>query len=295
MNKIECIKLYVRVAYVGSFTAVADELNVTQSSISKKIAWLERDIGFALFYRNSRRIEVTAQGKSYLQYCERMLEEMELTETTLKGELNEVVGELSLSVPSAMATHLLAKPISLFMNQNPKVVVNVSVNDRVINLIESGVDIAIRVSELADSDYKARFLFSNQAVVFASPEYLNEHPLPTTAKDLEHHQCLTYSFATPSNQWLMERKDSMKEKVKVKEIFKSDSPEMLLSMALLGHGVGMLPNWMVKPYLDNNRLVMLLDGYTATSLPMYAVYKSGEYQPYRIRAFIDFLVDYFKP
>lgn len=288
------MKIYMRVAYLGSFTAAADELNVTQSSISKKIAWLERDVGFSLFYRNSRKIELTTQGKSYLMFCGRMLEEMELTETTLKGELNEVVGELSLSVPSAMATRLLAEPISMFMSLNPKLIINVSVNDRMVNLIESGIDIAIRVSELTDSDYKARFLFKNQAVFFASPEYLKQHSTPTTISDLEQHKCLTYSLASPSNVWSMKRQNSVKKKVNVSEVFKSDSPEMLLAMALFGHGVGVLPSWMVEPYFENNQLVKLLEDYTGTSLPMYAVYKSGDYHPYRIRAFIDFLVDFFK-
>ncbi|WP_041394877.1 LysR family transcriptional regulator [Photobacterium profundum] len=294
MNKIDCMRAYIRVTHLGSFTAVADELNVTQGSISKKIAWLERDVGFSLLYRSSRRVELTAQGSSYLTYCEQMIEEMELTEAALKGELDEVVGELTLSVPSAMATRLLAKPIGMFMTQNPKLVINVSVNDRVVNLIESGIDIAIRASELADSAYKARFLFHNQAVYFASPDYLKQHARPVTASDLEQHECLTYSLASPSDIWLVKQKDSLVQKVKVNEVFKSDSAEMLLAMALSGHGVGVLPSWMVEQCLDNNQLVQLLEDYTATSLPMYAVYKSGEYQPYRIRAFIDFLVEFFQ-
>ncbi|PTP17180.1 LysR family transcriptional regulator [Vibrio sp. 10N.286.51.C3] len=294
MDKINCMRVFIRTAYLGNFTAVADEMNVTQSSISKKIAWLERDISFSLFYRNSRRIELTKQGCSYLAYCERVIEEMESTEAELKGELSEVVGELTLSVPSAMATRLLAKPIGQFMTKHPKVLINLSVNDKQINLIESGIDIAMRVSVLEDSDYKARFLFNNQLVYFASPDYLRTRSSPKLTSDLKHHDCLTYSLSSPSNTWVFEQELAPQLKVKVKEVFKSDSSDMLLAMALAGHGIGALPSWMVQPYFENEQLVPLFEHYTAASLPMHAVYKSGEYQPYRIRAFIDFLVEYFK-
>ncbi|WP_299807713.1 LysR family transcriptional regulator [uncultured Shewanella sp.] len=294
MDKITCMRVFIRTAHLGSFTAVADEMNVTQSSISKKIAWLERDINFSVFYRNSRRIELTKQGCRYLAYCERVIEEMESTEAELKGELSEVAGELTLSVPSAMATRLLAKPIGLFMTKHPMLLINLSVNDKQINLIESGIDIAMRVSVLEDSDYKARFLFDNQLVYFASPDYLSKRSTPRFASDLAQHDCLTYSLSTPSNIWVFEQKTAPQLKVRVKEVFKSDSADMLLAMALSGHGIGALPSWMVQPYLDNKQLVPLFERYTAASLPMHAVYKSGEYQPYRIRAFIDYLIEYFE-
>lgn len=294
MDKYECITLFARTAQLGSFTAAADEQNLTQSAVSKKIAWLENSIGFTLFYRNSRKISLTPQGAEYLIYCIKLLDEMTHTESRLKGELTQVSGELKLSVPSAAATILLAEPISQFMTMHPNLVVNVSVNDQQVDLIESSVDIAIRASYLEDSGYKARLLFTNEAVCFASPQYLANKPTPKTINDLKQLQCLTYSFSSPSNIWGFKNTDGTFSKVAVRENFKSDSAELLLEMALLGHGVALLPCWMVEQYLSKAQLTLVLTEYEPMKLPMYAVFKANDYQPQRITSFVSFLANYFQ-
>ncbi|ACA88190.1 LysR family transcriptional regulator [Shewanella woodyi] len=294
MDKYESMQLFIHTSRSGSFTAAADELNLTQSAVSKKIAWLEKKLGFTLFHRNSRKIQLTTQGKNYLSYCKQALDEMTYIESQLKGELNAVIGELRLSVPSAMATQILAKPISDFMAIHPQLTVNISVNDRQVDLIESKVDIAIRVATLPDSGYKARFLFNNQSIMFASPSYLKDKGTPKTAEELTTHQCLVYSLKAPSNIWSLTDSNNTTVKVKVKERVKSDSAEMLLKMSLMGHGISALPNWMVKQHIDNGRLTAILVDYQSMSLPMYAVFKADGYQPYRIQAFVNFLAEYFQ-
>lgn len=293
MDKYDCQRLFIRVAQLGSFTAAAENLNLTQSAVSKRIAWLEHSIGFSLFHRNSRQVNLTSQGKEYLSYCDRLLDEMNYTEARLKGELNQVSGELTLSVPSAMATMLLAKPISQFMQLHPKLSVNVSVNDRLVDLIETNIDIAIRVSHLADSNYKARFLFNNRAVLVASPEYLSQQSELTIPTDLTQHRCLSYSLSAQSTNWQLTDSKQQISKVSIDSVFSSDSAEMLLTMAIMAQGVTALPDWMVKQALDSHELQQVLPAYSAANLPMYAVYKASEYQPQRVRAFIDYLVAYF--
>ncbi|GLR74199.1 LysR family transcriptional regulator [Aliivibrio sifiae] len=294
MDKYDCIKLFVRVAQLGSFTATANQLNLTQSAVSKKIAWLENRIGFTLFHRSSRKIQLTTQGAEYFVYCEKQIIEMEHTELRLKGELHQVSGELTLSVPSAMATMLLAEPISQFMSLHPNLTINVSVNDQQINLIKDNIDIAIRASVLEDSSYKARLLFQNKAIYFSSPTYLKNKTPPRTIDELKEHDCLTYSLMKPSNIWHFSLPEKETIKTTINEIFKSDSSEMLLQMALLGHGIAALPSWMIEKYLVKGELIHLLSEYHAITLPMYALYKTDEFQPYRVRAFIDYLVDYFQ-
>lgn len=293
MDKYDCQRLFIRVAQLGSFTAAADNLNLTQSAVSKRIAWLEQRIGFSLFHRNSRQVNLTSQGKEYLSYCDRLLDEMNYTEARLKGELNQVSGELTLSVPSAMATMLLAKPINQFMRLHPKLSINVSVNDRLVDLIETNIDIAVRVSHLADSNYKARFLFNNRAVLVASPEYLSQQPKLTIPTDLTQHRCLSYSLSAQANTWQLTDNQQQVTKVQVRSTFSSDSAEMLLTMAVMSQGITALPSWMVKQALVNQELLQVLPAYSAANLPMYAVYKASEYQPHRVRAFIDYLVAYF--
>ena len=293
MDKLDCLQLFIRVSQLGSFTAAANELNITQSTVSKKIAWLESKVGFALFHRDNRKIQLTVQGNQYLQFSEAFIDGMSHFESSLKEELNEVKGQLRLSVPSSVVTKLLLKPISDFMHLHPELTVYTSVNDRQVDLIGNNIDIAIRASVLEDSGYKARFLFNNHAVYFASPSYLLNRQAPTNANELQSHYCLTYSLMRPSNIWSISESNKTNNKVMVKEVFKSDSPELLLEMALLGHGIAALPSWMVEEHFKSGCLIQVLANYEPITLPMYAVFKNDDYQPYRVRAFVDYLLDHF--
>ncbi|KOO13445.1 LysR family transcriptional regulator [Vibrio xuii] len=288
MDKFECMKLFCRVAQLGSFTLVANEQNITQSAVSKKVAWLEDGIGITLLHRTSRKVSLTDQGAQYLQYANRVIEEMEQTESQLKGQLATVSGKLTLSAPSAFAIQRLAKPISLFTQLHPNLQIDLSVQDQLVDLYQSNVDIAIRASYLKDSNLKARKLLDHNVCFFASPDYLKQHGHPHTPEELTHHACLTYSLTSPSNIWVING-----EKYQVNEAFSSDSPEMLVEMARLDNGIAAMPRWMVEADLQKRRLIELFVETKKMSLPMYAVYKSTQYQPYRIRAFIDYLVGYF--
>ena len=267
---------------------------MTQGAVSKKIAWLENQIGFKLFHRSSRNINLTQQGQDYLEYCEQFIEQIAQVETRIKGELTQIKGELKLSVPSALATQLLVEPIDQFMSEHPELNFKVSVNDQKVDLIESDIDIALRASVLEDSSYKARHLFDNKAIYMASPSYLDEHGIPKEAEDLTKHRCLTYNLSSKSHSWTLIDKQGNPHRVKVNSIFSSDSPELLMQIALSGQGLVLLPDWMGGRHIDNGKLVQVLDHYESMSLPMYAVFKSDAYQPYRVRAFIDFLVGYFQ-
>lgn len=289
MDKLNCIRLFSQAARLGSFTLVANEMNITQSAVSKKISWLENDLGFSLFHRSPRQIVLTHQGKEYLANTTKLLEELELLESRIKGELTTVSGHIAVSSPSAFATQRLAAPIHQFMNQHPDVTFDVSVNDKMINLVEDNIDIAIRASVLKDSGLRAKKLLDHEVCYFAANTYLEKHPAPNNAHDLAQHQCVTYSLASPSNVWKING-----EKVKVQEVFSSDSPEMIVEMTKRARGIAAMPRWMVEDDLNNGNLVEILSHVKKPSLPMYAVYKNDDHLPFRVRAFIDFLADYFQ-
>ena len=292
MDKLHCLAIFTRVAHHGTFTAAAHEFNTTQSAVSKKIAWLEKDIGISLFHRHARAISLTSSGKVYLQFALTQLEEMHRLESQLRQEQTQISGTLRLSVPSAFSVRLLAAPLDDFLNLHPDVSVDVSVSDKFIDLLEHDIDIAIRASYLKDSGLRAKWLMDNELVYFASPDYLATRPAIITANDLSQHQCLTYSLATPSNLW---RFDDGKAqlKIKVNERIRSDNPEMLVQMAKLGQGITAMPKWMVAEELSAGTLIQVLGQYPPFKLPMYLIYKDSEHQPQRIRAFIDFVSDYF--
>ncbi|MCF7505565.1 LysR family transcriptional regulator [Vibrio sp. L3-7] len=292
MDKIECIRIFVETAQLNSFTATANKLDMTQSAVSKKIAWLENDLAMTLFQRNSRKISLTHAGKDYLTYCVRFLEEMSAIESQLKRETESVEGELKISAPSAFSSMLLSEQLQAFIEQHPGIRINLSVDDRIINLNEHNIDVAIRASQLKDSGLKARFLFNNNIQYFASPNYLHKHGIPEHPQELNKHHCLTYSLMSPANEWRFTGKNRQFSSVKVNQIFTSDSPEMLLKMARQGLGVVALPDWMGKEFVENGELTQLLEDWSNDYLPMYAVYHASEYLPQRIRVFIDFLAEH---
>lgn len=289
MNKLTCIKIFTQVARLNSFTAAADELNMTQGAVSKKIAWLESDLGFTLFHRSSRSINLTDAGMQYLAFCQQFLEQMRLMETGLRNELSKVIGELKISVPSAFATQQLAKPVSEFLALHPEVSISLSVNDRPVDLLQDDIDIALRVNFLKDSSLKARKLMDHPMCFFASPDYVAQQGVPTSVSEISEHTCITFSIANPADVWQIG-----KEKYPVKAQLTSDSPEMIVEMALLGHGIAIMPRWMVQRYFDNGRLLELFTAIEKPSLPMYVLYKNSDYIPYRVKAFVDFFVGYFE-
>ncbi|CAH7134768.1 LysR family transcriptional regulator [Vibrio chagasii] len=292
MDKIECIRIFVETAQLNSFTATANKLDMTQSAVSKKIAWLESDLGMTLFQRNSRKISLTHAGKDYLTYCVRFLEEMSAIESQLKRETESVEGELKISAPSAFSTMLLSEPLQAFIEQHPGIRINLSVDDRIVNLNEHNINVAIRASQLKDSGLKARLLFNNKVHYFASPAYLEKHGAPQQPQELSKHHCLTYSLMTPANEWRFTDKSHKASSIKVNQIFTSDSPEMLLKMSRQGLGIVALPNWMGKEFVEKGELIRLLADWSNDQLPMYAVYHASDYLPQRIRVFIDFLAEY---
>ncbi|MFC1234943.1 LysR family transcriptional regulator [Vibrio sp. F74] len=292
MNKIQCLTVFIRVAFHGTFTAAANELNITQSAVSKKIAWLEQDIGITLFHRHARAISLTNSGKQYLKLATKLTEELSTFESQLRQEQTFVTGTLKLSVPSGFSVRLLSFALNDFMNLNPNLTVDVSVSDKFINLVEDDIDIAIRATYLKDSGLKAKWLMDNELVYFASPNYLANHPPIVKVSDLEQHKCLTYALSKPSNLWRFS--DGTDElKLKVHECIRSDNPEMLVKMAKLGQGVTAMPRWMIEEELKSNTLKIVLGQYQPAKLPMYLIYKDVEHQPQSIRSFIDFLSDYF--
>ncbi|MUJ28180.1 LysR family transcriptional regulator [Aliivibrio fischeri] len=292
MDKFDCLKVFTRVARLGTFTAAANELNTTQSAISKKIAWLEKQVGITLFHRHARAISLTTGGKQYLRLALKLIDEMSLVESQLRHEQTSISGTLTLSVPSAFSVQKLSIPLNEFLNLHPDLSVNVSVSDKFVDLVESDIDIAIRASYLKDSGLKAKWFMDNELVYFASPEYLAQNPNITDAHELTQHQCLTYSLFTPSDLWRFSEGNT-ELKIKVKEQLRSDCPEMLVKMATLGQGIAAMPKWMVEHELKSGALTQVLEQYKTVKLPMYMVYKDSEHQPQRIRAFIDFMSNYF--
>ncbi|WP_447469226.1 LysR family transcriptional regulator [Vibrio harveyi] len=288
MDQLSAMRAFVRVVQTGSFSATGREMNTSQTTISKKVAALEKKIGVKLLARSSRDHALTPAGAKYYQTCVDILGELDEAEAEARSEVASPQGTIRISAPVAFGRILLAPIMSEFFQRYPDIKVDLQLSDQHTDLISDGVDVAIRAKQLEDSTLIARHLFDNPMLVLAAPNYLQQHGEPKTPEDLKQHNCLVYSRMKDINVWSF-TKQNQKHAVAVNGNFQSDNGDVLLEVALTGMGIVILPIWMVEHHLKEGRLTQLMSDYTGQNLPFNAVYLQSRYTPLKVRCLIDYL------
>lgn len=288
MDQLSAMRAFVRVVQTGSFSATGREMNTSQTTISKKVAALEKKIGVKLLARSSRDHALTPAGTKYYQTCVDILGELDEAEAEARSEVASPQGTIRISAPVAFGRILLAPIMSEFFQRYPDIKVDLQLSDQHTDLISDGIDVAIRAKQLEDSTLIARHLFDNPMLVLAAPNYLQQHGEPKTPEDLKQHNCLVYSRMKDINVWSF-TKQNQKHAVAVNGNFQSDNGDVLLEVALTGMGVVTLPIWMVEHHLKEGRLTQLMSDYTGQNLPFNAVYLQSRYTPLKVRCLIDYL------
>ncbi|MCR9944033.1 LysR family transcriptional regulator [Vibrio owensii] len=288
MDQLSAMRAFVRVVQTGSFSATGREMNTSQTTISKKVAALEKKIGVKLLARSSRDHALTPAGAKYYQTCVDILGELDEAEAEARSEVASPQGTIRISAPVAFGRILLAPIMAEFFQRYPDIKVDLQLSDQHTDLISDGIDVAIRAKQLEDSTLIARHLFDNPMLVLAAPNYLQQHGEPKTPEDLKQHNCLVYSRMKDINVWSF-TKQNQKHAVAVNGNFQSDNGDVLLEVALTGMGIVTLPIWMVEHHLKEGRLTQLMSDYTGQNLPFNAVYLQSRYTPLKVRCLIDFL------
>ncbi|HDM8069185.1 LysR family transcriptional regulator [Vibrio harveyi] len=288
MDQLSAMRAFVRVVQTGSFSATGREMNTSQTTISKKVAALEKKIGVKLLARSSRDHALTPAGAKYYQTCVDILGELDEAEAEARSEVASPQGTIRISAPVAFGRILLAPIMAEFFQRYPDINVDLQLSDQHTDLISDGIDVAIRAKQLEDSTLIARHLFDNPMLVLAAPSYLQQHGAPKTLEDLKEHNCLVYSRMKDINVWSF-TKQNQKHAVAVNGNFQSDNGDVLLEVALTGMGIVTLPIWMVEHHLKEGRLTQLMNDYTGQNLPFNAVYLQSRYTPLKVRCLIDFL------
>lgn len=288
MDQLSAMRAFVRVVQTGSFSATGREMNTSQTTISKKVAALEKKIGVKLLARSSRDHALTPAGTKYYQTCVDILGELDEAEAEARSEVASPQGTIRISAPVAFGRILLAPIMSEFFQRYPDIKVDLQLSDQHTDLISDGIDVAIRAKQLEDSTLIARHLFDNPMLVLAAPNYLQQHGEPKTPEDLKQHNCLVYSRMKDINVWSF-TKQNQKHAVAVNGNFQSDNGDVLLEVALTGMGIVTLPIWMVEHHLKEGRLTQLMSDYTGQNLPFNAVYLQSRYTPLKVRCLIDYL------
>lgn len=287
MDRLLWMHCYARAVETGSFSAVARELDIGQPNVSRHIASLESHLGARLLHRSTRRLRLTPEGERYYAEVRRALDAIAEAESNVRGEAHPA-GLLRVACPVALARFKLLPLVRPFLAQYPLIELDLQIADRKIDLIEEGVDVAVRVGELGDSSLRARPLGTARRLCVASPAYLAARGRPQTPSDLRNHNCILYSLLATGSVWPFEG-----QPVEVQGNFRVNSPEGVRSAVLEGLGIGLMPSWLFDDALARGQVVEVLKDWPVPSLPISALYPARRLLPRRASVFMDFLATAF--
>ena len=293
MDRFEDLQAFVAVVEAGSFTAAAERLGMAKSAVSRRVSALEERLGVQLLRRTTRRLNLTETGRSFYEHSARILADLEEAESAVAQEHGELRGTLKVALPLSFGIRHMCEPVAEFSRRHPRVTFDLDLNDRRVDLVQEGADLAVRIGRLADSSLIARRLFEARTVVCASPEYLDEHGGPETPEDLAQHQCLVYGNLPDPSSWVCEDPSGAMRRVDVRVAMTATSGEFLCAAAQRGLGIALQPTFIAGELISAGELQPILTDFRWPVTPAYAVYPPTRHLSYRVREFIDFLADFF--
>lgn len=289
MDRFKQIETFAAVAARGSLSGAALAEGVAPAVIGRRIDALEARLGVKLFVRTTRRVTLTFEGSAFLEDCQRILDDIHNAEASVSLGGVRASGHVRATAPAGFGRRHVAPLLPAFLEANRDVTVSLELTDRLTDIVEEGVDVAIRIGQLDDSRLVALPLASNQRVVVASPEYLRRKGVPATPFDLAAHNCLTFgTYGNQTRGWLFTI-DGRPTPVRVSGAMECNDGAVLLDWALAGMGLAWRSMWEVRDDLDAGRLVTVLDAYAAPDNAIHALFAQRRQLPLRVRMFIDFL------
>ena len=293
MDRIDSMRLFVRVAELGSFSAVAQQMNVERSVVTRKIAALEAHLGAKLLARSTRRLSLTSAGAPYLEKCREILSLVESAEADLTDNRQAPRGHIRITLPFSFGIHQLMPMFGDFMTSNPEISIELEFNDRRANLIEGGFDLAIRITGRLGPGDVARKIGSSQGVVVAAPDYLKRHGRPKHPGELINHESFGYLLATRSS-WAFVI-DGETQWFPISGRLEANSGDALLVTTIRGLGISYAPTFVVEKAVRERQLEILLPEFLAPEMGIYAVFPSNRYVPHRVRSLVDYLAKQIGP
>lgn len=289
MDRVTGLQLFVRVVETGSFSKGATDLGLTQPTATKHVAALEARLGARLVHRSTRGVTPTDVGAAYYDKCKSVLRELEEADNLAALMQSRVQGSLRISTSVAFGRRVLTPLALRFMRTHPGFRLDLSFEDRYVNLVEQGVDVAVRMGRLADSSLGARWLGSNPWVLVAAPGYLAEHGLPADPVALSDHQALIYSTVQGDDRWHFTGADGTTLSVPVSGPLRSNNLSVLLSAARAGMGLAALPWYVAHASVRSGVVQPLLEAWALPAQEIHAVYASPRLVPVKVSGFVDWL------
>jgi len=292
MDKLEAMNAFVKVVALGSYAEAGRALGLTRSAVSKAVMELEELLGARLLDRTTRRVSATEAGLAYYESCVDILGRVEETEMQVSRLHDEPRGVLKVNAPMSFGAMYLGPLVAEFISAYPDLKIELTLNDRFVDPIEEGVDVTVRIGDLADSSLIARRLAPARRVLVAAPEYLATYGAPQVPEDLIRHRCLNYGHTTMLQRWhLTHEGESIN--LAINSVLCSNNGDVLRAAALGGQGITKLPTFLVGPDIKAGRLKVVLPDYPPTELGIFALFAPNRYLAAKTRLLVDSLAAHF--
>jgi len=291
MDRLQAMHLFVRVAELSSFSAVAQQMGLARSAVTRHIAALEQHLGIKLMVRSTRRLMLTSAGSAYLEKCRVILNLVEAAETGVAEERQTPRGMIRISLPLTYGLMRVAPILLDFARRYPEVQLDMDYTDRRVNLIEEAIDLSVRITSRLGATEIARRIGSSQLQTVASPAYLAEHGTPLHPSELLHHECLSYTTTAESKQTWSFEVDGVLTAYPIRARIHSNNGEALNDAVERGLGIALQPDFIIERSLQLGKVVTILNEFPLPELGIYAMLPSNRQVPHRVRVLMDFLAD----
>ena len=288
MDKFGEMRTFAAVVDAGSFVQAADALDISKAAVSRHVADLEQRLGVRLLQRTTRKLSLTEEGRAFYGRCKSLLGELEDAEAEITSKSVQASGLVKINVPVSFGILHLAPLWPAFMAKHPKVSLDVTTSDRMVDLVEEGYDMAVRIARLPSSSLVSRKLASTRLILCASPTYLKKHAKPQHPADLADHAVLSYTLLVMGEQWEFDGPEGSVT-VAVNPVLRTNSGDTCRAAALAHQGVILQPSFIVGEDLRKGTLVELMPHYRSLEFGIYAIYPTRRYVAPKVRTLIDYL------
>ena len=285
MDRFVLMQCFARAVETGSFSAVAREMRIGQPAVSRNIAALEEHLRTRLLHRSTRKLTLTPEGERYYDEVRRVLDAVAEAESNARGE-DKASGLLRVTCPTVLGRTYLLPRIKEVLERYPEMEIDLQISDRFVDLVEEGIDLAIRIGNLRDSTLKARRIGTAERVCVASPAYLCSHPEPQVPEDLVDHNCILYTLLASGRVWPFRNSD-----VAVNGRFKVNTPDGVYQAVMDGLGIAYAPVWQFEDAIRQGKVRAILLDHLGPPFPINIVYSAKRLLPRRASAFMDYLTE----
>ena len=288
MDKLRAMEGFVRIVDRGSLTAAAADLDVSLPSMVRTLAALERALGVTLLNRTTRRISLTDEGRQYLEHCRAILRQVQEADAALHSRQLAPQGRLAITASVLFGRRYIAPIVGEFVRRHPAVVAELLFVDRVVDLVEEGMDAAVRIGHLAESSLVAVPLGRVRYVVCASPAYLRDHGMPRRPEDIRAHRCIRLTGLAPHGAWTFGPRK--RHQVPIDAVVTCNQAETAIDLCANGFGLGFFLSYMVAPLVQAGRLRLALEAFEVEPLPVHLLYPYSRLRSRTVGAFAELCV-----